>query len=192
MEPPRRSLSALLGRGLLVAALSLAAGGVARAGWELVREDGDHVRVRFRYAPGKPVRSVHLAGSWNGWSRTATPMRDDDGDGAFEAEVRVRRGRLLYKIVVDGSEWLADPENEDRSPDGLIKLSAGRKRHALGEVVGARAAHKAHPDPNRAAPARAPYEPRAGNPSVFDPASLCPAIHAPVPFPTPPDGRDAE
>ncbi len=63
----------------------------------------------FRYVPTGDVKSVSLAGDFNGWSSTATPMTKV-GDG-YEAAVTLADGVHYYKFVVDGN-WLNDPQSD--------------------------------------------------------------------------------
>lgn len=74
----------------------------------------------FRYRPPEspPPRSVHLAGTFNGWSTSATPMTDEDGDGVWEVAVPLPPGEHQYKFVVNGSDWRPDPANPRTAPDG--------------------------------------------------------------------------
>ncbi len=72
----------------------------------------------FRFTPGRTVRSVHLAGSFNGWSAAAWPMMDAGG-GAWTLEREIPNGTHQYKFVIDGSEWVLDPTNPDRADDGF-------------------------------------------------------------------------
>ena len=73
--------------------------------------------VTFRFHPAGSPRSVSLAGDFNGWNATTMPLRRG-GDGDWSGTVRLKEGRHLYKFVVDGSTWLADPRNAAREPDG--------------------------------------------------------------------------
>ncbi len=74
--------------------------------------------VTFTYRATGPVRTVVAAGEFNNWSQTANPLSDPDGDGTWTAKARVAAGRYTYKLVVDG-QWMADPSNANRSPDGF-------------------------------------------------------------------------
>ena len=78
---------------------------------------GDPGLVRFHFRPAQPAKAVFLAGTFNGWNTTATPMADPDGDGEWMALVKLGRGRHLYKFVADG-KWFADPANPQKEPDG--------------------------------------------------------------------------
>jgi len=95
--------------------------------------------VRFTFQPViGGVERIFLAGSFNDWNDSTTPMTDPDGDGVFEAEMLLPPGRYLYKIVVDG-RWLTDPEAAETEPDGQGGLNAVRVvDDALPDVVFAR------------------------------------------------------
>ena len=51
--------------------------------------------------------AVFLAGSFNDWSPTATPMKKAN-DGQWSASLPLDPGRYEYKFVVDG-EWCCEP-----------------------------------------------------------------------------------
>jgi alpha-amylase len=73
--------------------------------------------VLFSYQALEGTRSVNLAGEFNGWSMTATPMADDDGDGLWRIWYPLRPGRYYeYKFVVDGSQWVTDPNAPETNP----------------------------------------------------------------------------
>lgn len=63
--------------------------------------------IRFTYT-NPNAQTVALAGDFNGWNSSATPMTRQ-GD-AWSAVVRLAPGEHEYKFVVDG-QWFADPEN---------------------------------------------------------------------------------
>lgn len=78
----------------------------------------------FRFDPPaevEPMRSIVVAGTFNGWSRDAQPMRDADGDGVYEATLDLPKGIHLYKFVVNGDRWFNDPasDRELEQPDGM-------------------------------------------------------------------------
>ncbi len=54
--------------------------------------------------------TVAIAGSFNGWSPTATPMRRNQDAGTFETCLPLPPGEHQYRLVVDGV-WQADPYN---------------------------------------------------------------------------------
>ena len=65
---------------------------------------GEH---EFRYkAPA--AKSVEVMGEWNGWK--AVPMTKGD-DGVWTAKVTLSTGTHGYKFLVDGKEWVFDPDN---------------------------------------------------------------------------------
>ncbi|MEZ4651353.1 MAG: hypothetical protein R3E97_21690 [Candidatus Eisenbacteria bacterium] len=79
----------------------------------------EETAVRFRFRPEEGARTVSVAGTFNGWSTTTTPMEDRDGDGVFEAVFRLPPGRQAYKFVVDGSTWITDGTASAFEDDGF-------------------------------------------------------------------------
>jgi glycosidase len=75
-------------------------------------------RVRFTYTPPRKPQKIFLAGSFNDWNPTATPMEDPDGDGTYEVTLILPGGSYPYKFVVDGN-WVQDPKATESVPDGF-------------------------------------------------------------------------
>ena len=50
-----------------------------------------------------------LAGSFNGWSKVATPLADPDHDGVWEATLPLEPGTYRYMFYIDNAQW-AKPE----------------------------------------------------------------------------------
>lgn len=73
------------------------------------------VRFVFDAAPG--TRSVALAGTFNSWVGDACMMEAVSGT-RWQATLPIPAGRHLYKLVVDGTQWIADPANPWLSEDG--------------------------------------------------------------------------
>ncbi len=53
---------------------------------------------------------LQIAGDFNNWDPTDTPMQRDDDLGVWQACIHVAPGRYRYRIVVDG-KWKQDPYN---------------------------------------------------------------------------------
>ena len=71
--------------------------------------DSSQRRVEFVFvAPS--ARNVSLVGDFNGWDMTATPMRKTDGRTTWSVSVPLAAGRHVYAFVVDGNDWVADPQ----------------------------------------------------------------------------------
>ena len=65
--------------------------------------------VTVNFALLKPdAKQVLLSGEFNGWSRSATPMKWHP-DGHWETTVALAPGRYEYKFIVDG-QWILDPQ----------------------------------------------------------------------------------
>jgi 1,4-alpha-glucan branching enzyme len=72
-------------------------------------------RTKFVLNGYKRATNVYLSGSFNDWSTTQTPLiRTETG---WRAIIELEPGPYYYKYIVDG-EWMADPDNKKRVPDG--------------------------------------------------------------------------
>jgi 1,4-alpha-glucan branching enzyme len=56
------------------------------------------------------AHSVYVAGSFNGWDQSKTPMRRE-GNG-WKTTLSLAPGRYEYKFVVDG-QWVCDPRAKE-------------------------------------------------------------------------------
>jgi AMP-activated protein kinase-like protein len=76
----------------------------------------DAAEHEFRYkAPD--AQSVSLMGEFSGWK--AVPMTKGS-DGVWSAKVSLPAGTHAYKFLVNGSDWVFDPENSNRKKvDGI-------------------------------------------------------------------------
>ena len=60
--------------------------------------------------PLPTAQQVSVAGDFNNWSSTATPLRRDHELGVWQACVPVTPGRYRYRLLVDGA-WMSDQYN---------------------------------------------------------------------------------
>ena len=74
----------------------------------------------FRYkAPD--AKSVELMGEWNGWKSVAMTKGDN---GVWTAKVSLSAGTYGYKFLVDGKDWVFDPDNSNKKTvDGVENSS---------------------------------------------------------------------
>ncbi len=93
--------------------------------------------VEFQYnAPD--AQSVSVAGTFNEWNTSATPMQKND-DGVWTATVKMPPGKHQYKFVVDGN-WFFDPDHSNLMDDGyggsnsLVEIDGKGKMVAAKEV----------------------------------------------------------
>ncbi len=77
---------------------------------------GGRFRVEFVCNAPAGTRSVHLAGTFNGWSPTADAMTGPDTEGRFVIAMDLPGGRHEYKFVLDGPRWITDEGNPHRVP----------------------------------------------------------------------------
>lgn len=113
---------------MIVSIVCLVGARPASAGVQVTDLGGDQFQVRFSYKPDGSVASLVVAGSFNAWSQTATPMVGPDKQGRYTAQVILNAGRYEYKYLVDATQWLADPENpRQRGPFGNSELILGSR-----------------------------------------------------------------
>jgi len=68
---------------------------------------------------GTPAATkVFLAGSFNGWSTTKTPMTGPNENGEYGVDLPLAPGKYGYKFVVDG-QWMRDPANSETEDNGM-------------------------------------------------------------------------
>ena len=80
------------------------------------------VYVQFKLeAPG--ATSVAIAGDFTGWN-PSHELQDPDGDGVWTGRVPVGPGVHTYMFVIDGSEWITDPNANRYQDDGFGSRNA--------------------------------------------------------------------
>jgi 1,4-alpha-glucan branching enzyme len=86
--------------------------------------------VTFKYM--NPAASdVRLAGTFNNWDTTATPMRKRS-EGQWETELQLPPGEYQYRYFVDGN-WQDDPASSNTIPNpfgahnSVIAVTGSRK-----------------------------------------------------------------
>lgn len=60
----------------------------------------------------EPGASVYVAGTFNDWDMTATPLKDAKGNGEFSCKKMLAAGRYEYKFIINGI-WDVDAANPD-------------------------------------------------------------------------------
>lgn len=79
------------------------------------------------YCDAPSAQQVYIAGDFNDWSMTATPMKRQF-DGSWFAQVELTHGTHRYLLVID-EEFALDPrasgnsQNEDGSVCSFISVS---------------------------------------------------------------------
>ena len=80
------------------------------------------ILVEFRLeAPG--ATTVGLAGDFNDWEAELV-LEDRNGDGIWTGRLPVQPGIHKYMFVIDGTEWVTDPDAERYSDDGFGNRNA--------------------------------------------------------------------
>ena len=65
------------------------------------------------------ARTVALAGSFNGWSTSATPLFRNGKRGLWTVLVALPPGEHAFMYVVDGTQWMTPPLAEYYAEDGF-------------------------------------------------------------------------
>jgi hypothetical protein len=87
--------------------------------------------VRFVLAV-PDARSVALAGDFNGWSRSATPLVEGENPGQWSVTLSVPSGRHEYAFIVDGERWVPDPtavavRDEFGNESSVLRVGGGHR-----------------------------------------------------------------
>jgi len=72
-------------------------------------------QLLFYVDPTRQVESLQVAGDFNNWVATTYPTQWS-GD-SLKIEVPIKPGKYLYKLVLDETMWIADPEASEFSTD---------------------------------------------------------------------------
>ncbi len=78
-------------------------------------------RIRMAYRGTNPAQRVFVAGDFNQWTPSETPMRYSESSQAFEVWLTLPPGRYKYRLVVDG-QWIIDPANPRTEPSAAGQL----------------------------------------------------------------------
>jgi len=68
------------------------------------------------------VTSVWLSGDFNEWAdspATGADVLAFDGIDEWSVTIQLDPGTYQYKFILNGDEWITDPENPDMVDDGL-------------------------------------------------------------------------
>lgn len=81
-------------------------------------------RVLVQFVVQAPAaETVHVVGDFNDWQPTI-PLTDPDGDGVWSGRVALAPGVHEYMFVVDGSNWITDPNASSYQDDGFGQRNA--------------------------------------------------------------------
>jgi hypothetical protein len=92
------------------------------------RSDGRPVQFVF---VARDARVVTIAGDFNDWNPTATPLHRAGAEGVWSIVLPLSPGRHLYSFVVDGRRWVPDaeapraPENEFGTESSVVLVERG-------------------------------------------------------------------
>jgi len=73
--------------------------------------------IRFTLQASQ-AKQVTLVGSFNSWSKSATPMTMHSGD-VWLVVVPLKEGEHTFMYLIDGAQWITPPQAEDFVTDGF-------------------------------------------------------------------------
>lgn len=79
---------------------------------------GNKVAVTFELPADVQATGVCLAGDFNDWSTSATPMKHLKG-GGWSATLNLVPGTYRYRFVSDDNQWINDPQADRHEPSGF-------------------------------------------------------------------------
>ena len=84
----------------------------------------DFCRIRFILKAARGVRSMSVAGDFNGWDSQANQMSGPNSEGEWSTEIPLRSGRYRYKFVLNGKDWVHDPKAAEFEKDPYGALNS--------------------------------------------------------------------
>ena len=158
-------IAASLLTALLLQAVAPAPGSL-RSG-AIYRGDDEPQSIIIEYAPTGTPRSVCVAGTFNGWSTTATPLTARLGSPGWRTTLSLEPGIYQYRIVVNGSRWITPPDaprllDAQGNPNALLVVSppgyaAQPARTGDGKITAAGVLHRPFGGPLLTLPAGVRY-----------------------------------
>ena len=76
------------------------------------------VNHTFVFQSNKKLKSVAVAGTFNGWNKSANPLTLDASGRTWRATLPLSYGKYFYKFVLDDEQWIVDPQNARGENDG--------------------------------------------------------------------------
>lgn len=98
---------------------------ILAAGLALFQRESTRGLVPVTFEVHAPdAQRVELVGSFTGWKPGQILLQGPDATGHWRATLRLPAGRHEYAYLLDGREWIADPEVAARRPDGFGRENA--------------------------------------------------------------------
>lgn len=73
--------------------------------------------------PQQSASQISVAGDFNNWSPSATPLRKDENLGVWQACIPIPPGRYRYRVVIDG-QWKHDQYNSSIETNPFGELNS--------------------------------------------------------------------
>ncbi len=76
------------------------------------------VPVLALHIPKDSLRTISLVGEFNDWKAGKIMLSNLDSTGFWETKINLPPGEYEYKFVINGKDWVPDPMNPRKIPDG--------------------------------------------------------------------------
>ncbi|HOK40090.1 MAG TPA: ABC transporter permease subunit [bacterium] len=77
-------------------------------------------KVIFEYI-NPSAQTVTIAGTFNNWDKEKNQLKNDNGIWRIELN-DLPAGKLEYKFVVNGSQWIYDPDNPNKADNSILEI----------------------------------------------------------------------
>lgn len=114
-SPLRRAVS--WGVAPALAVLLLVGGFLVKGRFQIQEQLAERVVEIVFTAP--QAASVTIVGDFNGWDPRRTQMVRASHEGLWRARLRLTPGVYQYSFVLDGSDWVSDPQAKTMLADGF-------------------------------------------------------------------------
>lgn len=89
-----------------------------------ISSSGQQAEIYVQFVVDAPMaETVHVVGDFNDWQPTVA-LEDPDGDGVWSSRIPLRPGVHQYMFVIDGADWITDPNATSYQDDGFGQRNA--------------------------------------------------------------------
>lgn len=87
----------------------------------VVEAEGEDQVVEIHFSLSAPkADNVALVGDFTDWEISKINLKDPENDGVWEVQIKLEKDNVyLYNFVIDGEEWVVDPDSMVQVDDGF-------------------------------------------------------------------------
>ena len=84
----------------------------------LLFRQGSVIDHEFVFVATMKLDRVSVAGTFNGWNKDADALKPSADGMTWTLDLKLKPGRYLYKLVLNGETWITDPKASQSENDG--------------------------------------------------------------------------